>query len=78
MEKELSEVCKSNSDYSSFSKKEWQCMCLLGNNRGIVMKKADNGLCVFVWDREDCIAEASKQLNDESVYKSEKFKDKIL
>ena len=31
-----------------------------------------------VLDREDYIAEVSKQLNDESVYKSVKFKDKIL
>ena len=29
-----------------------------------------------VWDREDNIAEASKQLNDESIYKSVKFKFK--
>ena len=35
-------------------------------------------MCVVVWDHEDYIAEVSKQLNDESVYKSVKFKDKIL
>ena len=51
---------------------------LLANHIGIVIKKADEGSCVIVWDREDYIAEASKQLNDESVYKSVKFKDKIL
>ena len=34
--------------------------------------------CLVVWDREDYIAEASKQLNNESVYKSVNFKDKIL
>ena len=33
---------------------------------------------MVVWDREDYISEASKQLNDESVYKSVKFKHKIL
>ena len=33
---------------------------------------------MVVWDCEDYTAEASKQLNDESVYKSVKFKDKIL
>ena len=31
-----------------------------------------------VLDREDYIAEVSKQLNDATVYKSVKFKDKIL
>ena len=53
-------------------------MRLLTDDRSIVMKKADKGSCVVVWDREDYIAEASKQLNDENVYKSVKFKDKIL
>ena len=33
---------------------------------------------MVVWDREDYIAKVSKQWNDESVYKSVKFKDKIL
>ena len=50
-------------------------MRLLANDRSIVIKKADKGLCVVVWDREGYIAEVSKQLNDESVYKSVKFKD---
>ena len=78
MEKELFEVCKSNLGYSNFSKEEWQCERLLTNDRSIVIKKADKSSCVVVWDREDYIAEVSKQLSDESVYKSVKFKDKIL
>ena len=77
IKKELFEVCKSNLGYSNFSKEEWHCMSLLANDRSIVIKKADKGSCVVVWDREDYIAEASKQLNDESVYKSMKFDDKI-
>ena len=44
----------------------------------LLKKKADKGLCVVVWDCEDYIAEASKQLHNESVYKSVKFKDKVL
>ena len=78
IEKELFEVSKSNLGYSNFSKEEWQCIRLLANDRSIIIKKADKGLCVVVWDHEDYIAEVSKQLNDESVYKSVKFKDKIL
>ena len=74
IEKELSEVCKSNLGYSNFSKEKWQCIRLLANDRNIVIKKADKGSCVVVWDREGYTAEASKQLNDESVYKSVKFK----
>ena len=33
---------------------------------------------MVAWNREDYIAEANKQLNDESVYKIVKLKDKIL
>ena len=33
---------------------------------------------MVAWDREDYIAKVSKQWNDESVYKSVKFKDKVL
>ena len=67
MDKELFEVCKSNSGYSNLSKEEWQYKRLLANDRSIVIKKADKDSCMVVWDREDYIAEASKQLNDESV-----------
>ena len=72
------EVCKSNLGYSNFYKADWECLRLLPNDRSIVIKKADKGSFVAVLDREDYIAEASKQLNDESVYKSVKFKDKII
>ena len=44
-------------------------MRLLANDRSIVIKRADKGSCVVVWDREDYVAEASTQFNDESVYK---------
>ena len=53
-------------------------MRLLANDRTIAIKKADKGSCESVWNREDYIAESRKQLNDENVYKSVKFKDKIL
>ena len=53
-------------------------MCSLANNRSIVIKKADKGLCVTVQDHDDYLAEVSKQLNDASVCKSAKFKDIIL
>ena len=41
----------------------------LANNRSIVIKKADKGSCVVVWDCEDYIAEAEKQLSDKNVYR---------
>ena len=38
----------------------------------------DKGSCVVVWDREDYIAEAEKQLSDKNVYRDVNFKRKIL
>ena len=35
----------------------------------IVIKEADKGSAVVVWDREDHLAEAEKQLDDKNVYK---------
>ena len=36
--------------------------------KSIVIKSADKGSAVVVWDREDYIKEAEKQLGDEEVY----------
>ena len=78
IEKELFELEKTSLGYSNFSKEEWQAMRALANDRSIVIKKADKGSCVVVWDRDDYIAEAEKQLSDENIYKCINFKDKIL
>ena len=78
IERELFDIPEKCLDYSNFSKEEWECMRSLANNRSIVMKKADKGSCVVVWDREDYIAEARKQLSDKSVYRDVNFKSKIL
>ena len=53
-------------------------MRALANDRSIVVKKPDKGSCVVVWDQNDHIAEAEKQLSDENVYKDINFKDNIL
>ena len=41
----------------------------LADDRSIVIKKADEGLSVVVWDPCDYIAEAEKQLKDQNFYK---------
>ena len=43
-----------------------------------MIKKADKGSSVVVWDRRDYIAEAEKQLKDQNVYKDVDFTEKIL
>ena len=54
-------------DYN-LSKEEWL-------NRNIIIKPADKGSCVVVWDREDYIAEADRQLKDNETYESSSLKD---
>ena len=53
-------------------------MRTLADDRTIVIKKADKGSCVAVWDRNDYIKEAEKQLNDANVYKDVCFNAKLL
>ena len=38
------------------------------NDKNIVIKGADKGSAIVVWDREDYIKEAEKQLGDSDVY----------
>ena len=53
-------------------------MRAVANDMSIVIKKADKDLCVVVWDPNDYIAEAEKQLKDDNIYKDVNFKDSIL
>lgn len=38
------------------------------DNRSIIIKPVDKGLCIVVWDRMDYMAEAEKQLSDSIMY----------
>ena len=38
-----------------------------------IIKKADKGSCVVVWERNDYIVEAEKQLGDKNMYQDVKF-----
>ena len=48
------------------------------NDKSIVIKKAKKRSSVVVWDREDYIAEAERQLGDATVYKDVVFQEKML
>ena len=43
-------------------------MYSLKDDKSIIIKGADKGAAVIVWDSEDCIKEVSKQLEDKEVY----------
>ena len=78
IEKEIFAIPDSRLGYSNLSREEWQAMRSLADDRSIVIKKADKGSSVAVWDRYDYIAEAEKQLKDQNVYKDVDFTEKIL
>ena len=49
------------------SREEWQAVRSLADDRSIVLKKSDKGSCVVVWDRNDYLPEAERQLSDTKV-----------
>ena len=53
-------------------------MSSLVNDRSVVIKKAGKGSRAVVWDSEDYIAEAERQLRDVTVRKDVNFKEKLL
>ena len=54
--------------YSNLSREERQAMQSLRDDSSIVIKEADKGSAVVVWDREDYLQEASKQLGEAITY----------
>ena len=44
----------------------------------MAIKKGHKGSCVVIWDRNDYITEADKQLSHKYVYKQVSFKEKTL
>ena len=64
--------------YSNLSKREWDAIRSLADDRNIVIRISDKGFCVVIWDRNDYVKEAEIQLSNQNVYKSVEFKDKIL
>ena len=78
VEKELFKCPDKNLGYLNLSSEEWKAMHSLADDRSIVIKKADKGSSVVVWDRNDYVMEAEKQLSDANVYKDVSFNENIL
>ena len=52
---------------SNLSAEQWKASTNLASDRSIVIKGADRGSLVVVWDRADYILQAEKHLNDKRV-----------
>ena len=67
MEAEIFSLDKKLS-YSNLTKEERQAIYSLRDDTSIIIKEADKGSGIVVWDREDCLAEPRTQLKDKHVY----------
>ena len=48
----------------------------LQNDKSVIIKRADKDSAVVVWDRQDYLKEAKRQLSDSSIYKEVKVTEK--
>ena len=51
-------------------------MLSLQNGRSVVIKPADKGSAVVVWDRTDYLKEVERQLTDEKTYEETRITEK--
>ena len=61
-------ISAQGNNYRNISREESEAINSLRSDRTIVVKEADKGSGVVVWDREDYIMEAESQLGDSEVY----------
>ena len=54
--------------YHNVTKEERNAIESLRNDTSIIIKEADKGSGIVVWDREDYLREAESQLGDTNVY----------
>ena len=78
LEKELFSDDISESIQSNLSAEEWKALRGLAADKTIVIKGTDKGSSVAVWDRSNYLHEASRQLQDQKIYKNVKFNENIL
>ena len=57
-------------NFDNLSQSEKQAVKDLQNDKSIVIKAADKGSAVVVWDLDDYLKEAASQLSDEQVYEN--------
>ena len=66
---EIFKTCEKPLGYSNLLREEWGALRSLADDRNLIIKKADKGSCIVVWDRSDYVMKAEKQLNDTKLYK---------
>ena len=81
VEKKLSSDEINDSAQSNLSGKEWKALGGFAPDRSAVIKSADKGFSVVVWDRNDYLHEASRELcvtNDVAKFNENIFSNKTF
>ena len=78
LEKELFTNDLDEPSRSNLFAEEWKALRNLALDRSVVIKGADKGSSVVVWDRADNILEAEKHLNDKRAHKEVEFNENDL
>ena len=78
MEGEIFSLLPGKSTSYNLTKEKWKSMTGLAEDRSIVIKPADKGPCVVVYNKLDYLAEAENHLKDSNTYKDVKFGDNDL
>ena len=78
MDGEIFSLLPGNYTSYNLTKQEWKAMRGLAEDLSVVIKPADKGSCVVVWDKLDYLAEAENHLRDKNTYKDVKFGDDDL
>ena len=68
LEDELMKISPEGCNYSNLTREERVALNNPKSDRTIIIKEADKGSGVVVWDREDYISEAENQLRDPGTY----------
>ena len=78
LEKELFSDDMSEPTQSNISAEEWKVLRGLAADKTIIIKGADKGSSVVVWDRSYYLHGASRQLQDQNICKDVKFNENRL
>ena len=68
IEEQILGIHEQGSNYSNLTVDEREALRTLRNDSEIIIKSADKGSGVVVWDKEDYLKEADSQLSDASIY----------
>ena len=65
---DIEKIDANGKNYPNISKPEREALENLAKDRSIIIKSADKGSYVVLWDRDDYLCEANRQLCDTKVY----------